>query len=86
MTPFHTIGSLYVMLKFDAEDFFWATNVIALCASTFPPSPRKERQRRTDSWPIEQSVMRTELASFIDKGSGRVKMVACVFNTQYHCT
>jgi len=27
------------------------------------------------SWPIEQSVKRTELASFIDKGSGRVKMI-----------
>ena len=26
-----------------------------------------------DSWPIKQSVMRTELASFIDKGSSRVE-------------
>jgi hypothetical protein len=38
------------------------------------------------AWPIEQSVKRTELASFIDKGSSRVKMVSCVLNTQYHYT
>ena len=41
-------------------------------------SPRHEHNSRVSSWPIEQSVKHTELASLIDKGSGRDKMALCV--------
>lgn len=40
---------------------------------THLPSPRNERQCRAGSWPVGQSVKRTRLASFIDKGSSGVE-------------